>query len=564
MGHSLGKPAGDIQRVGGWHGQSVLFYLPAQKVFVALDAEHHLQAHDLLTGKRTEVALPSEKVKLVAQRPDGQGLATWGDGELIQWDAAGKKVGSGLAGARGVTALAYSSDGRVFAAATEDGARQWDTATGLPLGPSLPHTTPVLDLVFSADGRTLITASAGGVLRTWPMPEPAPDDPELLGRWFQAVSGGEASPDLARRWPAGAAALAQGKIRANHADQDDARARDAEDAGDMAAAVQYLRELASARAEDWHVLARLGQALAASKDYTGAAQAYDRAVKLGGDPVLDGHAHAAMVESIRGRPDVALWHLDQLIAGRPNSWRAYAQRAGIRGRLGDKTGRDEDQAKALRKGADRWFTAELADDRARQGRWSQTVQLLAIAEASGQPDSSIEQRLAVASLAAGDQRGYRQAANRMLSSAGADPDAVWSAASVCALGPGVEAAALPLAEQLLPRQNAEEALLGGQPERRGERLVTLGALLYRAGRYREAIARLEKGMTPDSGKVPALFLAMANQRLDNAGAARKWLAQAQAIQPQEHANSFWSDTAAAVLAAEAKALVRPDGKTERP
>src|SRR5262245_13920490 len=57
-------------------------------------------------------------------------------------------------------------------------------------------------------------------------------------------------------------------------------------------------------------------------------------------------------------------------------------------------------------------------------------------------------------------------------------------------------------------------------------LNTLGAALYRAGRYDEAIRRLEEGIRLQGGEslpVDWAFLAMAHHRLGHRAEARRWL-----------------------------------------
>jgi lipopolysaccharide biosynthesis regulator YciM len=56
--------------------------------------------------------------------------------------------------------------------------------------------------------------------------------------------------------------------------------------------------------------------------------------------------------------------------------------------------------------------------------------------------------------------------------------------------------------------------------------TTLGAALYRAGRFEESIRRLEEGIQKNSGvSVPRdwVFLALAHERLGHATEARRWL-----------------------------------------
>jgi hypothetical protein len=80
------------------------------------------------------------------------------------------------------------------------------------------------------------------------------------------------------------------------------------------------------------------------------------------------------------------------------------------------------------------------------------------------------------------------------------------------------------------------------------RLLTRGAVLYRAGRFDEAVRRLTKSEAAfKKAKAPTatiaytwLFLAMAEKRLGHAAHAREWLARAvREIEqpPKERANA---------------------------
>src|SRR5207245_3878747 len=82
---------------------------------------------------------------------------------------------------------------------------------------------------------------------------------------------------------------------------------------------------------------------------------------------------------------------------------------------------------------------------------------------------------------------------------------------VCALRPGA------VTDLTLPLRLA----------RQGEDLNTIGTLLYRAGRYREAAATLHDHMGSTDNSYDCLGLAMAHYRLGQVVAARAWLARAE-------------------------------------
>jgi len=109
------------------------------------------------------------------------------------------------------------------------------------------------------------------------------------------------------------------------------------------------------------------------------------------------------------------------------------------------------------------------------------------------------------------------------------------------------------------------------------RLTTLGAVLYRAGRFQEAARRLTEAeaaflKAKDPAKTMAytcLFLAMTQQRLGNAEQAQEWLAKAvreidQPSPEKAKINQVWSRRLTlGLLRREAEALIgRADKKTD--
>jgi lipopolysaccharide biosynthesis regulator YciM len=93
-------------------------------------------------------------------------------------------------------------------------------------------------------------------------------------------------------------------------------------------------------------------------------------------------------------------------------------------------------------------------------------------------------------------------------------------------------------------------------------LAASGAALYRAGRYTEAVARLEQAerqLTIYRPQIQA-FLAMANQALGRTAEARRWLAQLRRRMPATgvHPDLFWDELQIEMLSREAEAVVLLD------
>jgi tetratricopeptide (TPR) repeat protein len=136
--------------------------------------------------------------------------------------------------------------------------------------------------------------------------------------------------------------------------------------------------------------------------------------------------------------------------------------------------------------------------------------------------------LALLSLQRGDRAEYRKACARMLERFGESPsaDAAYWTAWSCVLAPDA------VADWTKPLQLAEKARAD---DGKGYHKITkLGAVLYRAGRFKEAAQRLAEAevafqQTPSAGSTIVytwLFQAMAHHRLGHAAEAASWLEKA--------------------------------------
>ena len=89
-------------------------------------------------------------------------------------------------------------------------------------------------------------------------------------------------------------------------------------------------------------------------------------------------------------------------------------------------------------------------------------------------------------------------------------------------------------------------------------LNTLGATLYRFGRFEDAIGRLEGGIKLRNGKSEPsdwVFLAMAHHRLRHSDDARHWLDKLRDYQPSTDPNQFWDELEIRILRSEAEAVI---------
>jgi WD40 repeat protein len=132
-----------------------------------------------ISGKEAGRVPAPRGLPRLAFSPTDATLAVAGeaDGRITLWDARRQTETARLGESAidpsgdvpfGHTALAFSPDGRVLAAATTERAiRLWDVATGKPLFLLTGHSGVITALAFSPDGGTLASAAEDRTLRLW-------------------------------------------------------------------------------------------------------------------------------------------------------------------------------------------------------------------------------------------------------------------------------------------------------------------------------------------------------------------------------------------------------------
>jgi tetratricopeptide (TPR) repeat protein len=108
---------------------------------------------------------------------------------------------------------------------------------------------------------------------------------------------------------------------------------------------------------------------------------------------------------------------------------------------------------------------------------------------------------------------------------------------------------------------AELAVNGAPEPQHAARLTTLGAALYRARRFAEAVRRLEEGIQKRKGvssEADWVFLAMADHRLGHHDEARRWLDRFRDPGPNLDPSAFWGELEIRLLRAEAEAVAHWD------
>jgi serine/threonine protein kinase/WD40 repeat protein len=208
--------------------------------------------------------------------PDGTVvLLCSGYGSFRLWDAATTKplAAPTPAGEPERTCFAFSPDGRMVVAGHEDGTAQlWEVPGGRPIGAPAACAGRVHGVAFAPDGRSFWTVAGSGTIRSWPVPAPYEGDVERLAHSLRLATGLRMDE-------------AETVVPLTPAQWQEERRRWRESEGD--APWGLARAVSDA---EWH------------------------------------EARACDAEEW-GNGFTVRWHLDRLIALRPDDWMLYARRA---------------------------------------------------------------------------------------------------------------------------------------------------------------------------------------------------------------------------------------------
>jgi hypothetical protein len=258
------------------------------------------------------------------------------DGAIRRFELPRGQILSPTVLARGeVLAVALSPDGRHVLAGCADGAaRLWDlSGSSRPLGPPVVHGSPVRGVFFEPGGKWFLTTGSDGTTRRWPVPRPGEDlTPEDHARQVQVLTGEiiDGTGDLcllpAAEWQRRRAGLLIPPMPGAE-DWHDARARDAEQDGDLFAARWHLDALLLLRPKDRRLYARRSLVHARASDFTQAGADLDRAAKTAdANRVVYLENALATCQSARAW-QAALWCLDRLLEEKPHDERFEQERA---------------------------------------------------------------------------------------------------------------------------------------------------------------------------------------------------------------------------------------------
>ncbi|MFI5455436.1 MAG: type IV pilus biogenesis/stability protein PilW [Isosphaerales bacterium] len=135
-----------------------------------------------------------------------------------------------------------------------------------------------------------------------------------------------------------------------------------------------------------------------------------------------------------------------------------------------------------------------------------------------------------------------------------DPFLAESVARCCVFGPGA------VADREAPVRLAGSARAIDPEDRSGRARTTLGAALYRAGRFDEAIKQLGPNAPGDGREgtpIDWAFLALAHARRGDRPEARRWLEKRSSRTPptDETVDPFWNELTIQLLHRECRALL---------
>jgi Flp pilus assembly protein TadD/uncharacterized protein with WD repeat len=490
-------------------------------------------------------------VTSVAFSPDRSRLASGSADQTVRlWDARTGTQGAVLRGhTERVNAVAFSPDGTSLASGSDDKTvRLWDARTGAE-GPILRgHTFSVTSVAFSPDGARLVSRDNGGNQLVWD-----PRAGTLLKDEAPPVVQGDSavSPDGAYLAVAVGADIRLIPLKKEAGGYDPW----AED-----------EERRRALAPGWH--AEDAERAEKANDWFAAVFHRSRLCEI---QPHDDSTWTKLEQACRKRGNLQPLQAvcDRLLTADPGLAPMYLRRAKVSLLLGRKAPALADVIRALthasrtRLGwpADAQAESDLGHEAAGRGEWSQARMRFALASVWQSSNAGHLHNLAWAEAAAGDYTAARQTCQRLFEDYRDTRDvepfyrvSAELAAGLSAAAPLARLAGRPVADTALDRTltarsdaithtsslfpdsgipPADLVALAERAVRAYEKSwsnrETLGAALYRAGRFEDAIRTLEQAVKlHGKGGTPwmKLFLALAHQRLGHADEARTWHEQA--------------------------------------
>jgi tetratricopeptide (TPR) repeat protein len=466
----------------------------------------------------------------VAFSPDGKTVLTGSEDRTARlWDATtGRPLGPPMTHLGQVDSVAFSPDGKtVLTGSGDKTARLWDAATGRPLGPPLDHQGAVMSVAFSPDGTTVLTGSLDTTARLWDVSE-LPDNLARISTWVEAITG------------LGLDEFGSVNVLDNSTWRERREKLEIQGGLPTTGPRWSLDPILfgpdpTARAKVWTERKRWAEAEAAF-DEAVAARPSDSTILLARARFLAAHSHGQKADDdftrayILGNRRPAL--LDTINSSESLFRRVVAESAGSAAPL--------------------W--AYRGVSLAKRQLWTEAAAAIGEAVRLWPENLAYRRQLIAALLAAGDHIGLRWARTDMLDQFRLTTaymtanEVAWSSVMAVSEEP-----------HLSETVRLAELAVSGAPEiDKPAILNTLGAALYRAGRFAEAVRRLEEAVQKRNGvsiEADWVFLAMAHQRLGHHDEARRWLDRFRDRRPNLIPAAFWHELEIRLLRAEAEAVV---------
>ncbi len=393
---------------------------------------------------------------------------------------------------------------------------QWDAATGGPLGRPLEHAGYVLSVAFSPDGQSILTASQDATTRQWDAATGRPIGPPM------------SDPSSAEFWARHVAFSADGRLMLESL-RDSARLWDAPlplpaDVPRLAAWVESatgleLDERGSIRVLDRSAWLERRQRL----ETLGGPPPADPAPRQ--DPILFGPDPFARGNALKERGQ---WEQSEA---------AYLEAA---------------HARPLNTSV--WYA--LARLHVERGNLERAATTLVEAVRLMPDDLELRIDLSRALLWSGDRAAWRRSNAALLDRFGGTSNAQTACmvALACVNGPDATA------DAEVPVRLSETAVRGATETAKPYFLRVLGAALYRAGRFDQAIHQLEEYIRLRGVETVYdwALLAMVHHRLGHRDEARRWLDRLANHQPSADPTWFWYELEFRLLRSEAEAVILYD------